>query len=423
MATLALAAVLGTATLGTAAFGTAALRAQEGTPYPEEYDDGIRGICQKCAAPPASYRSWLMLSVPQWGYGYADLLGDLVRWGRSRWVTIDSIGASVENRALWQLEITDPSTSLATKRRVFMHARTHPNEVQGTRVVNEIISLLLSDDPFAARLRERFVFDIVPMYNPDGVELEKPRENAHDIDLERGWDKDPMEPEVATLKRRFTELMSGARPIDLALNLHSAGLCKRYFVYHEASGTSAGFAELQQRFISQVRAWFPVGIEPWDFYRSWGDSTPTHFPESWWWFNFHEGVLALTYEDMNCSSAGMYDSTASAILHGIGAFFGATEPAAVEETAAERAATATMSVAPNPATEMISIRYRLPLPGRVTVTLHDQLGRLVATPVDTQEDAGEHESRWRVTSLPPGVYICSLRFDRTLLVSSITILR
>ena len=33
--------------------------------------------------------------------------------------------------------------------------------------------------------------------------------------------------------------------------------------------------------------------------------------------NHGENVMALTYEDMNCSLAGSYDSTANAILRGI----------------------------------------------------------------------------------------------------------
>ena len=40
------------------------------------------------------------------------------------------------------------------------------------------------------------------------------------------------------------------------------------------------------------------------------------YPESWWWFNYAEDVLALTYEDMNCSSAGNFDRTAEALIRG-----------------------------------------------------------------------------------------------------------
>ena len=105
-----------------------------------------------------------------------------------------------------------------------------------------MIRYLMSDDPRATALRERIVFHIIPMYNPDGVELQYPRENANGIDLEREWDTPNPQPEPAALKARFTELMNSTAPIKLALNLHSVYLCQRYFVYHDQKGTSREFA-------------------------------------------------------------------------------------------------------------------------------------------------------------------------------------
>jgi hypothetical protein len=285
-----------------------------------------------------------------------------------------------------------------------------------------MISFLVSDDPFAALLRQHVLFHVIPMYNPDGVELDLPRENANGIDLERNWDKDEsrMEPEPAALHRRFTELMASPNPIELALNLHSAGLCERYFVYHDTVGTSAAYTAIEQRFISGVQSFFPTGIEPWSFYRSWTDSTPPLFPESWWWRNYGTGVLALTYEDMNCPEAGMYDTTASAILHGIGRFFGIELPAEVAEETRRRSRLA-VAIMPNPASSVATIRYQVPADGAVSITIHDLLGDLIATPVEGFQPAGEHEVRWTVRQAPPGIYICTLRFGRTILTRTITI--
>lgn len=86
---------------------------------------------------------------------------------------------------------------------------------------------------------------VIPQYNPDGVELGKPRENANDIDLEREWDKSPMQIEAA-LKNRFMQIMSTNNPIRIALNLHSAYTCKRYFVFHDPTGTSIEYSELEK---------------------------------------------------------------------------------------------------------------------------------------------------------------------------------
>ncbi|MGQ9798859.1 MAG: hypothetical protein ACUVRG_06140, partial [Ignavibacterium sp.] len=156
------------------------------------------------------------------------------------------------------------------------------------------------------------------MYNPDGVELGYPRRNANNVDLESNWFTFPNEPEVAALKARFISLMSSTNPIEVELNMHSSSLCKRYFVYHDSAGTSTQFALMQQNFIEGIRAYYPNGIEPWNYYVSWTGGNPMKYPESWFWYYYGESVMALTYEDMyQCSGTGNFNITANAILRGV----------------------------------------------------------------------------------------------------------
>jgi hypothetical protein len=211
------------------------------------------------------------------------------------------------------------------KRRVFIHARTHPAEVQAFYVIREAMRFLLSGDTAAVRLRRDFIFNFVPMYNPDGVELGKARWNAHDTDLESNWDARPMEPEPTALKRTFMDFMSGPIPIEVALNLHSDQYnCARFFFFHYAEGTSARYAELEKTYIGGVQAHYPGGIKDWGFVKSWLSGTVTHYPEGFWWVNHGDKVMALTYEDNNsitatgakCPPAGGFDSTGSALVLG-----------------------------------------------------------------------------------------------------------
>ena len=263
-------------------------------------------------------------STNAWGYGYDSLLRDLGQWRKSPYVKIDSIGASVQGRALWMVSISDSSDSLgrpgdpsSRKRRVFFHARTHPAEVQAQYVSNEAIRFLLDSGSQSRELRRGFIFNIVPMYNPDGVQLGHDRLNAHLVNLENNWDDLVLEPEAMALKRQFEAFMAGPLPIEVALNLHSdQGFCTRFFFFHYAAGTSAAYEDLERKYIAGVQRHFPGGIRDWTFQRSWDKGTKAEYPEGFWWLAFRENVLALTYEDTNCGNAGLFDSTGRALALG-----------------------------------------------------------------------------------------------------------
>lgn len=253
----------------------------------------------------------------KWGYSYDSLLNDVTRWGNNEYIEIQSIGQSTQGREMYELTITDLTIPNENKHRIYIHARTHAGEVQSFWVTDEIINIVGSNTELGELLRSHFIFNIVPMYNPDGVELEYDRENANGIDIESNWNASVVETEVNNLRSRFSELMNSDNPIEIALNMHSAYECNRYFVYHHANGTSSTYAEMEQDFIESIRNYYSIGIESYSHFVSWTTSTPDRYPESWWWLNHGEDVIALTYEDMNCSSAGHYDSTAFAITKGI----------------------------------------------------------------------------------------------------------
>ena len=45
----------------------------------------------------------------------------------------------------------------------------HPGESNASYIMEGIIDFLMGNDPDAAFLRNKYVFKIVPMLNPDGV--------------------------------------------------------------------------------------------------------------------------------------------------------------------------------------------------------------------------------------------------------------
>ncbi|MBL0333420.1 MAG: T9SS type A sorting domain-containing protein [Chlorobi bacterium] len=352
-----------------------------------------------------------------WGYNYDSLLNDLTRWRSSPYVKIDSIGRSVKGRTIWQLTITSKSDNL--KKIAFIHSRTHPNEVQANHVANQIIEQLISEKDYSKAFRENAILYIIPQYHPHGVELGKPRENANDIDLEREWDKSPMQIEAASLKNRFMQIMSTNNPIRIALNLHSAYTCKRYFVFHDPTGTSIEYSELEKKFVTGVKSFFSNGIEPWDFNITWVGTPSTLFPESWWWFNYNKNVIALTYEDMNCDANGKYDSTAFAIIGGIWKYLGI--PRTLSVNANEKLNLNLNQNYPNPSRVKTTIDFSILQNDNIKLIVSDLLGNELIKLVDGKYLSGKYSIDLDLHSLPQGNYLYSLKTSDKILTKILTV--
>jgi len=362
-----------------------------------------------CGYPDTTAMLYKTEAMANWGYGYDSLLVSISRWRQSPYVRIDSIGRSVQQRGLYTLTIEDTAGAASPRKRIWMHARTHPAEVQGTWVTNQLIEILLTDTPLARILRDSCVFTILPMLNPDGVELGLSRQNANDIDLESNWAAIPVQPEVEALRAALGQLMAQPNPVQIALNMHSSVSCTRYFVFHAAAGTSGAYAAIENRFIDFVRSQFSGGFEPWNYFVSWTSSAPTYYPESWFWYNYREGVLALTYEDMNCPQAGDFDKTATALLYGIGDFLGVLAgPNAVSTTSQFPWRPNLAQNYPNPFNTSTRINYELAQPENVDLRVYDVLGREVSTLVNQRQAEGLHTEEFEASQLGSGVYFYRL---------------
>ncbi|MDX1741407.1 MAG: T9SS type A sorting domain-containing protein, partial [Rhodothermales bacterium] len=64
---------------------------------------------------------------------------------------------------------------------------------------------------------------------------------------------------------------------------------------------------------------------------------------------------------------------------------------------------------PNPFNPSTAIRYELPEPMRVTLTVHDAIGREVARLVEGPMPSGSHTEIWNTgNAIPSGVYFVTL---------------
>lgn len=256
---------------------------------------------------------WLARFYP---YTFSRLAAYLFEIDASPFVQRQIIGHSAHNRPIHMLTITDFNRSNSEKKQVWLHARTHPAETGSSFLLEGLINFLISDSPDARAALSNLIFHIVPMHNVDGVVEGNYRSTPDSFNLEVMWffdhegpnhfDLAPNTPvEIQVLHQAISSLIDTGPPFTIALNLHSSNSdpdTATFFYPHfgpESLGYSAPEAALWQRqvdFIHYVGAYLGPGlIEPLPSQGGASFVSKT-YPESWWWANFRESVMAITLE-------------------------------------------------------------------------------------------------------------------------------
>ncbi len=78
---------------------------------------------------------------------------------------------------------------------------------------------------------------------------------------------------------------------------------------------------------------------------------------------------------------------------------------------------------PNPFNPATEIRYALPSFGTVQLSVHDLLGRRIATLVNDAQSGGTHRVVFDAAGLPPGIYVCRLRWNGRSVSRTMTLLK
>ncbi|XP_029662311.1 cytosolic carboxypeptidase 2-like [Formica exsecta] len=126
-------------------------------------------------------------------YTYTDLqeyLGKIVADPtKTRFTKLRLLCRSLAGNSVYYLTITAPTHDevVRRKRGIVITARVHPGETPSSWTMKGIIDFLTGDTNRARELRERFVFKVVPMLNPDGVIVGNNRCSLSGKDLNRQY--------------------------------------------------------------------------------------------------------------------------------------------------------------------------------------------------------------------------------------------
>lgn len=127
---------------------------------------------------------------------------------------------------------TSEDEDIAERQAIILSARVHPGESNASFIMEGILEFLVSDKPAACRLRDLFVFKIIPMLNPDGVIIGNYRCSLAGVDLNRQWAQPnpKLHPEIYACMTMIKKTLE-SRPIYFFCDIHGHSRNKNLFMY------------------------------------------------------------------------------------------------------------------------------------------------------------------------------------------------
>ena len=112
-------------------------------------------------------------------------------------------------------------------------ARQHPGESVSSYIMEGVIKYLISDKKEAEILRQKYIFKIIPMVNPDGVIYGNFRCNLSGVDLNRKWFNTNriIHPTPYAIKNILRAILNNGYEIDIFFDLHGHSKKQGAFMY------------------------------------------------------------------------------------------------------------------------------------------------------------------------------------------------
>jgi len=151
-------------------------------------------------------------------------------------ISISQIGESKEGRPINMLKIGDSDD----KKMIIVLSRQHPPEISGYLAMKSFVETLSEDSELTKRFREEYNTYVIPLINPDGVDLGHWRHNVGGIDLNRDWELFN-QPEVAAIRDFMqNKIATSGGKFYFGVDFHSTFQDIYYTINPELKGNMPG---------------------------------------------------------------------------------------------------------------------------------------------------------------------------------------
>jgi cytosolic carboxypeptidase protein 2/3 len=147
-------------------------------------------------------------------------------------IKVSNIGKTLSLVDIPMITITNPYSKLK-KKVIVAIGRVHPSETVGSWVMEGFFRYVASRNQEARKLREKFIFKIIPMCNPDGVIIGNSRTGLSGYDLNRCYlnPSSKLQPEAKIIKQMVEKLIENGLKIYMFLDFHGHFCKKGSFMY------------------------------------------------------------------------------------------------------------------------------------------------------------------------------------------------
>ncbi|KAK3581757.1 hypothetical protein CHS0354_036079 [Potamilus streckersoni] len=204
-------------------------------------------------------------------YTFTDLKDDLENLlndkQRQQFITREVLCETRAGNSCFLLTVTNfeqPKDIQNEKKAVVITARVHPGESQASWMMKGAIDYITGPDPEAQELRNRFIFKIVPMLNPDGVIVGNYRCSMAARDLNRNYRHPKKEsfPTVWHTKYIIEEVLK-KHEVILYCDLHGHSRKHNVFMYGNNTSTDSLDPDTAPSGMSVARAFLNERLFPW----------------------------------------------------------------------------------------------------------------------------------------------------------------